>query len=108
MDIRSYFQKLRAVESSIGTETVVVVSEATPDGGKSGVKSEVKREVAAQLITEGRARLATDIESREFRTDMDNARTAAEQQRMAGKVQLTVLSEQDLKSIRSGLRQQKG
>ena len=108
MDIRTYFHKLQEVESSIGTESVVVVSQPTPDGGKAGVKSEVKREVAAQLIVEGRARIATDLEAREYRTEIENSRAAAEQQRMASKVQLTVLSEQDLRALRSSMRQQKG
>jgi hypothetical protein len=62
MDLRVYFQKLRSFEASIPTPYVVVVSQETPDGGRAGVKTEVRREMAAQLVIEGRARLASEEE----------------------------------------------
>ena len=62
MDLRVYFQKLRSIEANIPTSYVVVVSQETPDGGRAGVQTEVRREMAARLVIEGRARLASEEE----------------------------------------------
>jgi len=104
VDIRKYFQKLEETEQSISAPYVFVVSEATPDGGKAGVVSEVSRAVAAKLIAEGRARLATDAQEREHKAVIERARAAAEQERLANRVQVTVLSENELRSIRGPQR----
>ena len=58
MDLRSYYRKLREVEATIPDEHVVLVSLATPEGGKAGVRTEAPKAIAAKLIAEGRARLA--------------------------------------------------
>lgn len=88
MDLRAYFQKLSETEQSIVPESVVVVSNNTPDGGKAGIFVEVGREVAARMIVSGSARLASEAESEEFRDqvvrDAEEARAALE----ASKVRL--------------------
>lgn len=104
MDIRLYFQKLEETERAITTPYVVVVSEGTPDGGRAGIVSEVSRSVAAQLIAEGRARLGTDAEARDYHASKERARTALEQERLANRVQVTVLSDNELRSLRSPQR----
>jgi hypothetical protein len=108
MDLRLYFQKLAETEQIIESPFVFVTSLATPDGGKEGVVSEVTRSVAAQLFVEGRARLATDTERAEHRTRMERALAAAEQERLASKVQVTVVSDPDLRSARNLPRPQRG
>src|SRR4051794_21196324 len=62
MDIRMYFQKIRETERNIQDPYVVVVSLETPEGGKPGRTTEVSRASAAQLIVEGKVRLADDAE----------------------------------------------
>ena len=99
-----YFQKLEETEQSITTAHVVVVSAGTPDGGKPGVVSEVSRPVAAQLIAESRARLATDAEARDYHAGKERARAALEQERLSNRVQVTVLSDNELRSLRSPQR----
>lgn len=99
-----YFQKLEATERELVTPHVFVVSEATPDGGKAGVISEVSRSVAARLIAEGRARLATDSQEQDYRAAKERARAAIEQERLANRVQVTVLSENELRSLRGPQR----
>ena len=99
-----YFQKLEETESTITRSHVVVVSEVTPDGGKAGVMSEVSRAVAAQLITEGRARLSTKDEERDFRGVKARARAAAEEERLASRVNITVLSDNEMRPIKSPQR----
>jgi hypothetical protein len=58
MDLRAYYQKIRKIEATIKEPTVVIVSRATPEGGRGGVKNEVPRRLAARLIAEEKADLA--------------------------------------------------
>lgn len=104
MDIRAYFQKVRQTEQSISAPWVVVISQETSDGGKAGQANEVSRDVAAQLIVEGRAKLASESEAREYRDDLERLRTAAEQERSAGKVQIALLSEENIRALKTGLK----
>jgi hypothetical protein len=78
MDVRAYFQKLRKIEAGIPEPYVVVVSRETPDGGKPGVKTDVPRSLAAKLIVEDQAVLATAEETGEFRAEMERRRHEAE------------------------------
>jgi hypothetical protein len=77
MDVRIYFQKIRQVEAGIVSPHVVVMSLDTSDGGKTGLLTEVSRVMAAQLVVENRARLASEEETNEFygRTGKTHGRT---------------------------------
>ena len=101
MDLRMFYQKLRKIEQEIVDAHVIVVSHETPDGGRPGHKTEVSREIAARLILEGRARLATPEETAEHRDATEAARREAEQRKMAEKVQVNVISEADIRAIKS-------
>ena len=59
MDLRAYYQKVRDMESKIPGPYALVESIATPDGGKAGMLTEVPRRVAAKMIVDGTAKLAT-------------------------------------------------
>ncbi len=100
MDLRAYYQKLRDLESTIESEFPIVVSRATGDGGKEGTRTEVPRRLAAKMILEGTARLATVEEANRFREDNNEARRAAEQAAAAARVQVTVVSAGDLERLR--------
>jgi hypothetical protein len=93
MDIRVYFQKIRAAESEIKDPYVVVVSLETPEGGKPGTLTEVSRASAAQLIVDNKVRLASAEERKAFYKEAEEARAAANEAAMAGKIQLTVVSD---------------
>jgi hypothetical protein len=69
MDVRVYYQKLRKIEAAIPEAYVVVVSRETPDGGKPGVKTDVPRSLAAKLIVEDQAALASPEETAQFRAE---------------------------------------
>ncbi len=58
MDLRGYYQKLRQLEASL-PEPCVVISHDTSDGGKAGVRTEVPRSIAAKMVTDGTARVAS-------------------------------------------------
>ncbi|MBV9503810.1 MAG: hypothetical protein JO323_02270 [Acidobacteriia bacterium] len=62
MNLRGYYKRLRETESAIEEPFPVIVSLATPDGGKAGQRTEVSRALAARMITDGLARLATSDE----------------------------------------------
>ncbi|MGP0076026.1 MAG: hypothetical protein ACLPWF_29255 [Bryobacteraceae bacterium] len=107
MDLRVFFQKLRKIEQEITEPTVVVVSHETPDGGRAGQLAEVSRGNAARLILEGHAHLATTEQSVEFRAAARKALEEAQQRMIAEKVQVTVISDADLKAMKSASRAEK-
>ena len=92
MDLRLYYEKLRAVEMKLTDEYPIVVSNETADGGKDGTKTEVPKRIAAKLLVEGQARLATKEETKEYREYQAESKRVAEQIAAAARLQLTVLS----------------
>ena len=105
MDLRIFYQKVREAEREIPGDPTVVVSFDTSDGGKAGVVSEVPRHIAARMIVEGKARIALDPETLEYRQQVDEARRRIEEDASARRVQVTVISESELRSIRTKDRQ---
>jgi hypothetical protein len=101
MDLRLYYQKIREAEAKIGAEFPIVVSKETADGGKVGTKTEVPRRIAAKMLVEGLARLASAEEIKAYRTFVTEAKRVAEQVAQAAKLQLTVLSAADLERLSS-------
>jgi hypothetical protein len=104
MDLKVYYQKVRQIEASLSVAHVVVVSQETPDGGRAGLRTEVPRLVAAKLIVEGRARLATMEEAAEHREQVAEAKRAVEQAALASRMQITVVSEADLRALKVAAR----
>jgi molybdenum-dependent DNA-binding transcriptional regulator ModE len=107
MDLKVYYQKLRQIEAGIAARDVVMVSLETPDGGKAGVKTEVTRETAARLILENRARPATEAEAAAYQREAAEKRRLAEQAAAANRLQVTVLTEADLRTLKGPARAQK-
>ena len=107
MDLRLFYQKLRKIEQEITDPHVLVVSHETPDGGRAGQKSEVPRGIAAKLIVEGRARLASAEEVAEHRSAVEQARQEAEQRAVAQRIQVNVVSDADFRAIKSASRLEK-
>ncbi len=106
MNVRVYYQKIREAEAGIPEEYPVVVSRETADGGKAGVLTEVPRRVAAKLLVEGLASLASGAEADAFRSKQVEAKRAFDEEAAASKLQLTVVSATELermKGARKGL-----
>ncbi|HEY3825824.1 MAG TPA: hypothetical protein VGL82_14770 [Bryobacteraceae bacterium] len=97
MDVRAYYKKVREAEAGLTGEHVVTVSQDTPEGGKAGVKTEASRLIAAKLIAEGRARVATEEETRQFREANREALERHEQNEAAKRVQVMVIPANELK-----------
>ncbi len=93
MDLRVYFQKVRQLEATIPHEHLVIVSEDTGDGGKAGVLTEVARHTAAKLIIEGRAKPATEEQTKAYYAAESAKRETAQRAEFANKVQVTLVAE---------------
>jgi len=107
MDLQIYYKKIREIEQSLGEPSVVLVSRATPDGGREGVRTEAPRPIAAKMIVDGCARLATAEEAREFQEQNAEARRKAEQVAAASRMQFTVISPNELRKLKGVLQQGK-
>lgn len=97
MDLRSYYKKVRDAESTLKGDDIVVVSLATSEGGKEGVLTEAPRGVAAKLIAEARARVATETEAGEFREGLRAARVQYEREEAARRVEIVMMPAKDAK-----------
>ncbi len=107
MNLRAYYKKIREVEHSIPEEFTIVTSLETPDGGRAGVCTEVTRAQAAKLIVEGRARLSTQPEAERNRRDILEQRKLTEDRQAATKLQIALVSENELRAIRSATKESK-
>jgi hypothetical protein len=100
MDLKLYYQKIRDVASKIEEPFPVLVSVETADGGKDGILTEVPQALAAKMVVEGTAHLASNPEAKTFRQQQAEAKRALEQAAAAAKVQLAVLSTDDLNRLK--------
>jgi hypothetical protein len=107
MDLQMYYQKIREMETKIADEFPLVVSMETADGGKGGTKTEVPRRLAAKLLVEGLARLASKEELKAYRETLAEGKRMAEREAAVARLQLTVLSTTELDRLRSEVRSSK-
>ena len=96
MDLKQYFRKLRDIEACITDAYPVVISLETPDGGKAGVPSEVSRSVAARMIVEAQAVLASEEEKELYKNERLAAKQAIEKAELAKRVHVTIISDPDV------------
>ncbi|MBZ5581823.1 MAG: hypothetical protein LAQ30_06390 [Acidobacteriia bacterium] len=99
MNLTGFYNKLREVEATILEAFPVVVSLATPDGGKDGTVTEVTPKIAAKMLVQGLVRLAGEEEARIFRAAQAEAKRIADAAVAAAKVQLTVLTAAEVKKL---------
>lgn len=59
MNVKTFYQRVRNIEQTLIDTFVVITSRETPDGGREGVLIEVSRHLAATMIADGRAALAS-------------------------------------------------
>ncbi len=103
MDLKRYYQKIRQVESTIVDAFAVIVSLETPDGGKAGTLTEVPPRVAAKMVVDRVAQLASPEDAQRLRASQAEAQRAAEQATAASRVQLTVLPTIELNRLRDAV-----
>ena len=100
MDVRLYYQKIRELERNFKGTFPVVVSQETPDGGAAGVKTEVPVHIAARMIVDGRAVLASETEAKDFVEQNKAAKNTADQVHAARRMNVTVVSDSDLQVLK--------
>jgi hypothetical protein len=100
MDLRSYYKKVRDAEATLPEGQVVMVSLATSEGGKEGVRTEVSRATGAKLLAEGRSRVATSEEANGFHEANREARAKHEQGEAARRVQVMLLPAPDVRKTK--------
>src|ERR1051325_8191073 len=99
MDLKIYYAKIRSLQATLAEEFPIVVSRETGDGGKAGTLTEVARPLAAKLIVDRVAELASEEAAKAFRTRQAEAKAKADQLSEANKVQLTVLPLKELERL---------
>ena len=104
MDIRGYYRKIKSAIEGFAESFVVVVSHETPDGGKAGVMTEVARELAAKLLVEGKARVATKQESEKYYSEQRTAHEKAKAEQASSQRAYTILADQSIEALRSVLK----
>jgi hypothetical protein len=100
MDLKAYYQKIRDLERTFKGTFPVVVSQETPDGGTAGVKTEVPLHIAARMIVDGHAVLASEKEAKEFLEQKVAAKKTADQLQASSRMQVTVMSDSDLQVLK--------
>ena len=108
MDLRDFFKRIREVEATIEGTYTLVVSHSTSDGGKAGVTTEAPRGIAARLIAEGRARMATPDEIAAHQETIRQAVEEAEKAALADRVQVALVSDADLEGLKKKTKSRKG
>ncbi len=73
-----------------------MVSLETSDGGKPGRVIEVSRAVAAKMIVDGRAAVANSEQREAHHAAVEAARAAAQKAEFARRVQVAIVTEDDL------------
>ena len=91
MDLKSYYAKIRETEQLLDGEHVIVVSLATSEGGRAGLHTEVPRFIAAKLITEGRARAASEQETIAFHEKQREAKERYDHEEAARRLQVVMI-----------------
>ncbi len=104
MNLQVYYQNIAEIEQTLESPAAVIVSLGTPDGGREGVRTEVSRRIAAKLIVDGCARLATAEEATEFQEQKAEAKRRSDQLAAASRMQFTVVSPQELRNLKSQAR----
>jgi hypothetical protein len=104
MDLQLYYKKIRDLEQDLKDPSVVLVSHDTPDGGREGRRTEAPRSIAAKMIVEGTARVATPEEARQFQKEKVEAKRKADQLAASSRLKFAVLTQSELSNLKGGER----
>lgn len=104
MDLNLYYQKIREIEGKIAEAFPIIVSHETSNGGVPGIHTEVRKSLAAKMIVEGLARLATPAEAKAFREAQAVAKAAVDEMTAAAKVQLAVVAASELARLKDAVK----
>ncbi len=103
MDLTKYYAELQAKEASLEGKDIYVVSLATPDGGKSGIITQVAKRLGCQLMVEGKARLASKKEAEAYESEEAEKRASNESDAFASRIKVQLVADG-----KGGVQQLKG
>jgi hypothetical protein len=107
VDLRVFYQKIRNLEKELDGDYVVLVSNETGDGGRSGQTVEVAKPLAARMIVEGRARLASAEECKARQKALERAVEAVRRRELVEKAHVRLLSDADIDALRAPVKPSK-
>ncbi len=119
MDTKQYYAQVREMEAQIagpeaqvirdssgritavlgGIEEVVVISRATPDGGRPGVPKEVTRYRAARMIVDGTAELASPEQAKAYQEKERRATEEERSRRAAQEIKVSVITREQAEAL---------
>lgn len=102
MDVKQYYRKIREIEATLTGQYVFLVSLETTDGGKAGAVSEVPRPIAAKMIVEGRALLASEEEKQAYLKQQAAAKKAAHKAELARRLQVAIIADPGIETAATG------
>jgi hypothetical protein len=102
MDLKGYFKKVRELEEQFPGKDVLVISRATPDGGKEGVATLAPKRLACQLIVDGKARAASEAEAAAYEKEQAARRSQAVEEEMASRVHVQIVTDRESRRAKSG------
>lgn len=103
MDLRAYYREVVKQEEAIPGPFALIVSCKTSVGGQEGVISEVARGVAAKMIVEKTARLATAEEEATWHEERQEAERRKQLAAHQERVRLAMLAEEELAMLKRTL-----
>ena len=98
MNVKAYYQKIRELERTLADSFVVIVSHDTPDGGRGGLLTEVPKHLAARMIADERAHLASEDATLQFREKSADAKRTVEALLPADKRQVRSVPASEIRS----------
>lgn len=100
MDLKEYYGKIRAKMDELSGGYIVVVSKSTPDGGRAGVLTEVERFVAAKMVVDGRAEIATPEQTAEYYKALREAHEEVKAEEERGKAVVDLFSKAGFEALK--------
>jgi hypothetical protein len=95
MDLKQYFKKIREAEAALTEAYPLLVSLETPDGGKGGRVAEVSRPLAAKMLVEGRATLASQAQRQAYFEHQAALKSAADKAELGRRLQVAFVADSD-------------
>ena len=90
MDLKAYYKKLRETEAALPAEVILVCA---------GQFTEAPRAIAARMIVEGSAELASDADAAKFCEQVHEQYIEEQRRRAAASIQVSVITEEQARAI---------
>jgi hypothetical protein len=97
MNLRTYYQNVKRIREGLPEPYVFLTSLSTPNGGKEGIVTEVETSLAARMIADLIARIATSEEIAAYQANCDLLRAEAKEDELRSRLRVTLVNEPDIR-----------